>query len=902
MSTKTTIKRIALVAVSALGLGVVAAVSPAHAGVTTGITLNANSITVVSSSTSTAAALVEITVATSDSSTAGLSASESITATVVGVPTNVTASKTLSGSSGELQFMETKGQTSGTDVDWTKFTPDSASANNYTDGVITNANTSSCNNDHTTTDASCKQTTSYNYFLKITPSNGGSVIDQGVYTVAIDLRSSGNIIQRQLLKIDFVSDSSNSGAVLTAAAVGSWFVGDSATASNQSTTRYIKATLTNRDGGRLFSTSGSAPTLTASVVDSSTTPVYETLTPSDDGTANEYNYSATATSNAAYANDGVYTLSKSTAWLAAKGPATVTVRYGLASATASVVINAAATTGTKATAGVTATGKVAGTNAATLPLTTKSLVAYVSVADTSTAAVAQTGYAMYYTISYSGCTSGDMLPVKNTTPVKVLTDATGVASVTITNSYPVDSCAATVTWSGAATNPSAQVYTWAKPAAASAVPNPGGSYQALTKSAQKVTWTIVDQFGAPIVGAPVVFSHTGANAPTVVPATVNTDANGQVSYSWTDAAGIPADATYGTDTVKVSTVSGVAPTTSAGAITVTWKSALSVVSTLYATYSTYGASGVVVPTTTYIGGAAGLSNSKADQYDTTKAITATIANSGDPFVNLTVTAKDSSGTAVTGVPTTFSVANGYLLDAANKIATSRIVYANDTVSIIGLKTGVTTVTATNGTLTSVTKINWVNSNTDARVIKLSESSGTVTATVTDFYGNPVKSASVDVVVDSTARLGNGATSSSFLTAADGTVTFAVTGAGSVTASLAPATYTKTANLAGYGDSTGVVVTTGAPAGVSSATVSTSGIAATSDSIDAANEATDAANAATDAANAAAEAADAATAAAQDAQAAVAALASQVADLITGIKAQITALTNLVIKIQKKVKA
>jgi len=73
-------------------------------------------------------------------------------------------------------------------------------------------------------------------------------------------------------------------------------------------------------------------------------------------------------------------------------------------------------------------------------------------------------------------------------------------------------------------------------------------------------------------------------------------------------------------------------------------------------------------------------------------------------------------------------------------------------------------------------------------------------------------------------------------------------------------------------------------------------------IDAANEATDAANAATDAANAAAEAADAATAAAQDAQAAVAALATSVSSLIAGIKAQITSLTNLVIKIQKKVKA
>jgi hypothetical protein len=72
--------------------------------------------------------------------------------------------------------------------------------------------------------------------------------------------------------------------------------------------------------------------------------------------------------------------------------------------------------------------------------------------------------------------------------------------------------------------------------------------------------------------------------------------------------------------------------------------------------------------------------------------------------------------------------------------------------------------------------------------------------------------------------------------------------------------------------------------------------------DAAAEATDAANAATDAANAAAEAADAATAAAQDAADAVAALSTQVAELIGDLRKQITSLTNLVIKIQKKVKA
>jgi len=71
-------------------------------------------------------------------------------------------------------------------------------------------------------------------------------------------------------------------------------------------------------------------------------------------------------------------------------------------------------------------------------------------------------------------------------------------------------------------------------------------------------------------------------------------------------------------------------------------------------------------------------------------------------------------------------------------------------------------------------------------------------------------------------------------------------------------------------------------------------------IDAGAEAADAANAATDAANAAAEAADAATAAAEDATDAVAALATQVATLVAGLKAQLTALTNLIIKIQRSV--
>jgi hypothetical protein len=86
------------------------------------------------------------------------------------------------------------------------------------------------------------------------------------------------------------------------------------------------------------------------------------------------------------------------------------------------------------------------------------------------------------------------------------------------------------------------------------------------------------------------------------------------------------------------------------------------------------------------------------------------------------------------------------------------------------------------------------------------------------------------------------------------------------------------------------------------TVVTASTGVSNEALDAAAEAIDAANAATDAANAAAEAADAATAAAQDAADAVAALSTSVSAMITALKKQITSLTNLVIKIQKKVKA
>ena len=166
---------------------------------------------------------------------------------------------------------------------------------------------------------------------------------------------------------------------------------------------------------------------------------------------------------------------------------------------------------------------------------------------------------------------------------------------------------------------------------------------------------------------------------------------------------------------------------------------------------------------------------------------------------------------------------------------------------------------------------------------------TVTRSATDASGNPVYDGAAAGAVSFTKSVGGTSPAADFFVG--GTVSsdnslgkqtvFAPVTAGDFTASMTGKTAAVTAQI------------------TAAATVADENASAT---LDAANEATDAANAATDAANAAAEAADAATAAAQDAQAAVAALATSVSSLIAGIKAQITSLTNLVIKIQKKVKA
>jgi trimeric autotransporter adhesin len=221
-----------------------------------------------------------------------------------------------------------------------------------------------------------------------------------------------------------------------------------------------------------------------------------------------------------------------------------------------------------------------------------------------------------------------------------------------------------------------------------------------------------------------------------------------------------------------------------------------------------------------------------------------------------------------------------------------------------------------------------------------------TATVTDRWGNAVAGVQVTFAETGAGRFFNPPTSNQVTTNAAGEASIDLnsqageTGTASVTAAITSAGSVQAINedSAGFvthivhsgtatdaaGTFTGTLtavagVTAAVKSATATATITKDTSTSTADAllalatalgtrdqasaaVDAAAEATDAANAATDAANAAAEAADAATAAAQDAADAVAALSTQVSEMVAALKKQITSLTNLVIKIQKKVRA
>jgi hypothetical protein len=561
------------------------------------------------------------------------------------------------------------------------------------------------------------------------------------------------------------------------------------------------------------------------------------------------------------------------------------------------------------TTGVSATA--AGTGAAAAAInasTSKTSIAY----EVTSAAAGTTRYVAVNVVDttgsitgYAGATYTEAIAISDTaagtasfsiTPATwsaTLRAATGVAAadaytVVIADSADADAAGWTVT--AAASSNSASESSW-NISSVSAVA--GGSVSA--------TLTVEDQYGLVRAGQPVTFSIAGRNAAITTGLSAVTDANGKATFTYTDT-GTATSAT--TDTISAS-----ANGTSVTATVSVSFDAANTVSTVTVTSgdTTAGVDNLTSAPTDIAAGTAGASA-------TTQAVTATI--------------KNAAGTTLAGVAVTFSISG----EGAAVTSTTKTVYTNAsgvaTANIYAWKTGSYTVTATAGGKSGSGKHAFYQSTaSEARSVSATAVNGRVVATVKDRFGNPVSGATVyAIVTDGSGYFGsNGSVSTSATSNKSGEATFVVTGAATVKVTttdpagngLAPDQTTAPAGKVSGSVATPVAftaTTTGttstaetgvgasfADAGVNSVSVEVANTTS-SDSVDAANEATDAANAATDAANAAAEAADAATAAAQDAQAAVTELATQVAALIAGIKAQITTLTNLVIKIQKKVKA
>jgi trimeric autotransporter adhesin len=581
------------------------------------------------------------------------------------------------------------------------------------------------------------------------------------------------------------------------------------------------------------------------------------------------------------------------------GPGGTPADHG-ASATVTVLRTGTVVTGMTAVGNANlvfdATNNGVADNAATTATITASTAAGTITYNFSGATYAAGGQ-VAVTVAASGTTgAGDL-----TAPANVAVRPDGTGTFTVTNAAPStgDKYTITLPKTGGTIG---FVVTYAAPAPAwSAVSvSPAAAFTVKTGSTNTVSAVLANGFGVASAASSVTVTVAGRNPSTSL---TTTSATGLASFTLVDAGAV---ATATTDTVTFSHP---------------FINSLGNAATATTTFTiTYTATGIVVGTVLVTPG------NSARTVDTVQALGVVGAGA---IVTYTATVADSAGLPLTAgnVVTWTGGAADMFVGGVQRSATNALGEA--TIRVYRNLIGLGTITATIGGVSgSSNTVLWSNAAGDARnvVIKaepasvVSAGTSTITATVTDRWGNPVPSIAVTFAELGAGRLS--ATAASTNTAGIASVDFTSnageTGTNSVSVRLDTAA--QSLDLAGFVGSAAIAgVTAGNRTATTEMTITKDTSTSTADAllalatalgtrdqasaaVDAAAEATDAANAATDAANAAAEAADAATAAAQDAADAVAALSTQVSEMVAALKKQITSLTNLVIKIQKKVRA
>jgi hypothetical protein len=855
MSTKTTFKRIALVTVAALGFGVLTSVAPASAATSaaTSVTAQAYGPTRVGQGTLVRFAIAHAATTATDTMV--------VTATVTSKPTLSTSATLINVNAGSVSS-PTLTRLGNTYANGTFGASTDASATVSTGLMAVGTATA---------------TTTY-VDVVLTPDVAGS------YTF---LLSTGNATYTAGDK-NAVVTITTAGAPATA--VISTIASQIATAGTNGSP--IKVVLKDAQG--VVTKPDAYETYDLTVTTGSATIANASLDASEfaSGSALTNIVDSTASDTIVVSGSGGGTLG---------GVTTLAATLAMTSSKASATAVSSTATWQQGTGAATTGFKLASTTSLIFPSTAASQSIGIAALTANGTATETTATATKYTTVYVTDTTGAVTGVEGTVFDKVLSQAGGgavissalsvTATLGTTHSYTVTS----VSSLGLA---GALVVTGATPVSTTT----GAISPAIVNSAllgvNTFTSKITDQFGSAFAGAAIIATVSAGRNSTKAAVNMVSDASGYVTYTLTD--------------------SGTTGTTD----TITFDGATDVTATV-----TYGLATVSTATVTGGNTTAGVTAATNTTYD----ITAGDGAEGG-VQTFTVTVKDANAALLSGLPVVWTVSGTTAAITSNSATGYTSSVGTDSASVYAWKAGTYTVTATVGGKTATGTITFGQTGAgEERSISAKATGPVVTATVVDRFGNPVPGVTVYATKTGDGYFGSGSTKTSGTTDTEGTVDFVVAGASAVV-KVSTLSYSATAGTCPSGqtgalkgnadctadpaDATAFTASTAGTtvkaeagvgasfdaAGVSSATAEVVIADNASTAADAAAEATDAANAATDAANAAAEAADAATAAAQDAADAVAALSAQVATLISGLKSQLTALTNLVIKIQKKVKA
>jgi len=455
MSTKTLRKRIALVAVSALGFGLVSTV-PATAAypATSALTLGWSSVTVVDADTTDNngyfyADTSNMALSTSTATTrARLVAGETIAVTVISAPTGRAVT--------DLNINSVAN--TGAAIN-TAFTQPTNDTDNDEDILVTGAADNTHGNSNNTTSSTTVAGNETNRYWFAVNTDTTAAIGAGEYTLRVRLTNAESEVKDYTVKVKFVAAIADAGAVLTVANTGSITTG-AAYARTANTS--ITATLRDANGGRVQvgqvvtgTRVGWATGLNAAIVTS--TGAEEALTIADSGvtavdhvacgtggaaacgTAAAGTSAANQALNAAVnaAADGVYGVTDAGITTAASSTTTVRVRVTSTSVSTSVTVpvitaTTAVLTGTQvklAATGiaaanteyrdVTITG-VAGTIAYTLPVAATSATLTVDAGTTTTA-----GQALTATTTWSGNYATTNVTPASANVQTLFTDASG---------------------------------------------------------------------------------------------------------------------------------------------------------------------------------------------------------------------------------------------------------------------------------------------------------------------------------------------------------------------------------------------------------------------------------------------------------------------------------------------